>query len=417
MDHVVVVDLGYGDCGKGTTVDGLCSAQPVGLVVRFNSGAQAAHNVVLPDGRHHKFQQFGSGTLRGVPTFLSRFVAVEPVRMTNEATSLIDVVRNPDPFRLMNVDRDCLVTTPYHAGINQILEYNRGDNAHGSCGIGFGETVRYALDHPDLALRVADINDRSTLFGKLEAIFDELRDLYAASSADCRAATNPIPTISEVADRYMAWAHRVNVVDGDSFLSAALNDHRVVFEGAQGVLLDEEFGWHPHTTWSKTTFQNADILLAEHNQVGYHLGVLRAHTTRHGYGPHPTEDAELAGVITEPHNSHGRWQGPWRVGHFDGPGHRYAVAAAGRVDGLSVTHLDQTPDALKVCVGYDVEFNEEPGDLTQQERTGAALRTVTPTLIPPWGPWLDCIEDTIGVPAVIQSRGPTSADKTGLNDL
>ena len=80
-EHVAVVDLGYGDAGKGTVVDALCAAGPVTAVIRFNGGAQAAHNVVTAGGRHHTFAQFGSGTLQGVPTHLSRFVVVDPLAL------------------------------------------------------------------------------------------------------------------------------------------------------------------------------------------------------------------------------------------------------------------------------------------------------------------------------------------------
>ena len=102
-EHVIVADLGYGDAGKGTVVDWLCATRPVHAVIRFNGGAQAAHNVVLPDGRHHTFAQFGSGTLRGVPTHLSRFVVVDPLALSAEAAHLVRL-GVPDPFGLLTFD-------------------------------------------------------------------------------------------------------------------------------------------------------------------------------------------------------------------------------------------------------------------------------------------------------------------------
>ena len=87
-EHVAVVDLGYGDAGKGTVVDALCAASRKRAVLRFNGGAQAAHNVVAPDGRHHTFAQFGSGTFAGVPTHLTRFVVVDPLALAAEAAAL-----------------------------------------------------------------------------------------------------------------------------------------------------------------------------------------------------------------------------------------------------------------------------------------------------------------------------------------
>ena len=105
-EHVAVVDLGYGDAGKGTVVDALCADGPVRAVLRFNGGAQAAHNVVMPSGRHHTFAQFGAGTFAGVPTHLTRFVAIDPLALAAEAAAL------GNPFELLTVDADSPLTTP-----------------------------------------------------------------------------------------------------------------------------------------------------------------------------------------------------------------------------------------------------------------------------------------------------------------
>ncbi|MFI0444841.1 adenylosuccinate synthetase [Actinomadura sp. 6N118] len=114
--HVIVADLGFGDAGKGTVVDWFCSRgpEPVDAVVRFNGGAQAAHNVVAPDGRHHTFAQFGSGTFTpGVATHLSRFMLVDPLALAAEADHLRKLgIR--DPLARLTVDRAALLTTPYH---------------------------------------------------------------------------------------------------------------------------------------------------------------------------------------------------------------------------------------------------------------------------------------------------------------
>ncbi|NUP38314.1 MAG: adenylosuccinate synthetase, partial [Streptomyces sp.] len=142
--HTVVVDLGFGDAGKGATVDRLCRGGGVTAVVRFNGGAQAAHNVVTPDGRHHTFAQFGSGTLHGVPTHLSRFTVVDPLALAAEADHLRGL-GVPDPYGLLTVDREAPLATPYHAAANRLREQARGAARHGSCGMGVGEAARYAL--------------------------------------------------------------------------------------------------------------------------------------------------------------------------------------------------------------------------------------------------------------------------------
>lgn len=146
--HTLVVDLGFGDAGKGAVVDRLCRADhTVRAVVRFNGGAQAAHTVVTADGRQHTFAQFGAGTLRGVPTLLSRFMLVDPLALTAEADHLRSL-GVPDPCALLSVDRRARLTTPYHAAASRLREQARGAARHGSCGMGVGETARYALAHP-----------------------------------------------------------------------------------------------------------------------------------------------------------------------------------------------------------------------------------------------------------------------------
>jgi hypothetical protein len=122
-----------------------------------------------------------------------------------------------------------------------------------------------------------------------------------------------------------------------------------VFEGAQGVLLDEWRGFHPYTTWSTTTFDN---VAASARRLP--ARVLRCFTTRHGAGPMVTEDARFA--LVDPHNPTGPWQGAFRVGHFDAVAHRYALEVAGGVDGLALTHLDvaaATP-SLRICRSYQL---------------------------------------------------------------
>src|SRR5215472_7041725 len=302
MDHVIVVDLGYGDAGKGTVVDWLCSragGEPARTVVRFNGGAQAAHNVVLPDGRHHTFAQLGSGTFTaGVRTHLSRFVLVDPLALAAEAAHLEHVgVR--DALDRLSVDRDALLTTPYHRAANQARERARGAGRHGSCGMGIGETASYALSEPDRAPRVGDCQSPGTLARKLAVLRDRLTDELGPLGA---------PPVLDVCDAYQAFADRVRLT-GPEHLDRLLRAGPVVFEGAQGVLLDEWHGFHPYTTWSTTTFANAQTLLAQADMTGIRLGVIRCYLTRHGQGPLVTEDPTLD--LPERHNGTDEWQGPF----------------------------------------------------------------------------------------------------------
>lgn len=126
-------------------------------MVRFNGGAQAGHNVVRADGRHHTFSQFGAGSFEpDVVTLLASAVVVHPTALLVEAAVLRDK-GVPDALARLRIDARCRVTTPFHQAAGRLREWARGDAAHGSCGVGVGETVRQALAAPELALRYGDL--------------------------------------------------------------------------------------------------------------------------------------------------------------------------------------------------------------------------------------------------------------------
>ncbi|GAA0592024.1 adenylosuccinate synthetase [Actinomadura livida] len=408
MGHVIVVDLGFGDAGKGTVVDHLCAASPVGAVVRFNGGAQAAHNVVTADGRHHTFAQFGSGTFTpGVRTHLSRFMLVDPLALAAEADHL-RTAGVPDALDRLTVDRDALLTTPYHRAANRARESARGADRHGSCGMGIGETASYALAHDD-APRAGDCLSPARLRRRLTAVRDWYRAAFPRGEA--------VPEVEACADAFTAFGERVAIVGGEH-LRGLLRAGNVVFEGAQGVLLDEWHGFHPYTTWSTTTFANAETLLAEAGESAYRLGVLRAYATRHGPGPFVTEDPVLTADLPDRHNGSGRWQGAFRVGHLDAVALRYALGAAGGADGLAVTHLDVAgacPD-LRACVAYETDGGRVerlpagPPDLDRQAALTRRLLRARPVYAPLGRP-VETIEGLLRTPVVLRSHGPAPGDK------
>ncbi|MGW5153044.1 adenylosuccinate synthetase [Rhodococcus koreensis] len=329
---IIVVDLGFGDAGKGATVDWLCSpgaGLDVAAVVRFNGGAQAAHNVVV-DGRHHTFSQFGSGTFSGVPTVLPPHVLVEPIALAAEARALAGL-GVPNPLQLLHIDAAALLTTPIHVAANRAREDARGNGRHGSCGKGIGETAAYALDHPD-APTVGDCHRPAVLRAKLSAMADHYRGLVAPS-------VHRWPDLDDMVTMYSEFVAAVRIAeDGD--LAALANQGRLVYEGAQGVLLDEWRGFHPHTTWSTVEPSNARALSDKQGRGSHVLGVTRTYTTRHGAGPMPTENPELGAVLPELHNDTGSYQGAFRIGDLDEVLLRYAANVCGSVDSLAVTHLD-----------------------------------------------------------------------------
>lgn len=399
-----MIDLGYGDAGKGTVVDWLCATRPVHTVVRFNGGAQAAHNVVLRDGRHHTFAQFGAGTFHpGVRTHLSQHMVVDPLALAAEADHLA-TVGVPDALDRLTVDGDALLATPYHRAANRAREIARGADRHGSCGLGVGETVQYGLAHPDDAPRVADCRSPALLRRRLTA----LRDRLAAELGPLDA-----PPVEDCLPAFTGFAGQVAIVDELARRGAAHRD--LCLRGRPGVLLDEWHGFHPYTTWSTTTFANADSLLAEAGLPGTatRIGVLRLVTTRHGPGPLVTEDPHLP--LADPHNPTNPWQGRFRFGHFDAVAHRYALAAAGGVDGLALTHLDLAGPGLRICRRYDTTDRltpGRPGDLDRQAALTARLLRSRPVYDEPPSDWAEAVRAELRAPVVLTSHGPTAGDKT-----
>ena len=160
---IAVVDLGFGDAGKGLLTDFLTRRTSAEVIVRFNGGAQAGHNVVTADGRHHTFAQMGAGSFSpGVRTFLSRDVVVHPTALLVEARVLA-TKGVPDALLRIAMSERSLVVTPFHQAANRLRELARNEARHGSCGVGVGETVRLAGMHPEDAVRAGDLRDRRVL--------------------------------------------------------------------------------------------------------------------------------------------------------------------------------------------------------------------------------------------------------------
>jgi adenylosuccinate synthase len=336
----LVAGLGFGDEGKGATVHYLVEKHKAGLVVRYNGGSQAEHNVVTKDGKHHTFSQFGSGTLSGARTHLSRFMLVNPMSMMHEAEHLYEIgVRNV--WERTTVEDKAVIITPFQAAVNRLVEKARGDKAHGTCGLGIGQTRSDHLKYGDKVLFAGDLQDEEVTKQKLRFIQSACYQVagFDATSddPDIEVLENP-DAIDWAWKFYKEWPAKV-VSDG--YLSSLFDkDYDVVFEGAQGVLLDEKFGFAPHNTWSDITFNNANELLAKADFDGevVRVGVIRSYFTRHGAGPFPTEIPAMN--YPELHNNNEGWQGAFRQGSFDFNLARYALLAIGGVDIIALNHLD-----------------------------------------------------------------------------
>lgn len=352
----IVVGLGYGDEGKGSWVDHLVRTTDAKIVVRMNGGAQAGHNVVTPEGLSHSFAQIGAGTfVPGIFTILSRFMLVEPEALRTELRALADKGIADARQRLM-VSAGAPVITPFSRQLNRIQEVFRGHDRHGSCGFGIGLTQGDVETLGEKALYMRDLGDTRHLREKLVWLgerrlkeAERFRNSDTAPLIDALARTD----IEGYVDLFWTTYHSLRVLEDDE-LSEILRENDTVFEGAQGVLLDQHFGFFPHVTRSNCTFENAELLLGEAGVSGKisRIGLLRGYATRHGAGPFVTEDAEL--VVPPCTNSTNPWQGTFRLGWFDAVAARYALEAVGGVDTLAVTNLDRLVDQpkLRVAVEY-----------------------------------------------------------------
>lgn len=452
MRAYIVVDLGFGDSGKGLLTDYLVRHLNASVVIRYNGGAQAGHNVVTPDGRHHTFSQFGSGTfIPRVKTYLSQYVVIHPTALLIEG----DVLKRKgisDPFSRLRISDQALVITPFHQALNRIRELVRGTNRHGSCGVGVGELVEDARSGSTNCIVAGDLNNVAVLQRKLSGIRDQKWDQVIAL---CQGVPRRIQLQREldifqqqdVIDAWMLSITRVRelgLVVSDDTLKQWMNEtENIVFEGAQGILLDEDIGFHPYTTWSHCTTVNAHELIRDMapGSSAFQIGVIRSYAMRHGPGPLPTETNELTSMVSE-HNTFNEWQGAVRYGWFDTVLARYALQATGGVDYLTVTHMDiaHRLDMWKYCRGYkeysgisdmgiDTVISNDlltnfrlPNDLSLTTRTqfSQALSTVKPELNTCKAKEEDVIQEIellIGQPVGMVSYGPSAGQVQALSML
>ena len=411
----IVVGLLFGDEGKGTIVDYLASVNKTNAVVRFSGGSQTAHNVIAPNGRHHTFAQFGSATFQGVRTFLTKYMLVNPFNMAIEADDLEKLI-GYDPFTIAYISENALLTTPLHVAANKKREIARGAARHGSCGQGIGETQSYANSTVD-APHISDLKDLSKLYAKLYAyktfIESQIGEISSLS-----------PSIDNIVESYrlLLEDRPFNIVT-DQWILEELQKGYNIFEGSQGVLLDEKKGFHPHTTWSTVTSANALQLAKDAGLPTPNIiGVTRSYMTRHGAGPFPSEfkSDDWESFYPELHNKREEFQGGWRGGYLDLELLEYAVRATGGIDTLALTHLDYAYE--KVVTGYTelaerIPSNFFDGNRKKQEvitnllsspsfQASAVLESIQSE-----DHLITLIRNKIGNFPIITSYGPTCEDK------
>jgi adenylosuccinate synthase len=252
-----IIDLGFGDSGKGLVTSWLCKYYPSPIVVRFSGGHQAGHTVVH-NGIRHVFSSFGSGTLQGVPTYWDKNCTFHPTGFLNELYELKEKGVNPKIY----INSKCPVTTFADIKYNKMIN---DANGHGSVGVGFGATLE--REEKYYSLTVGDLMFPSVAIQKIMLI---LEYYHSSISWDGEELRKFIIDCSEVLST-------INIVEDSDIKELFEKYTTILYEGSQGLLLDKDIGFFPHVTRSNVGSKNIDP-----NIVYY---VTRAYQTRHGNGP------------------------------------------------------------------------------------------------------------------------------------
>ncbi|MEL7310893.1 MAG: adenylosuccinate synthase [Pseudomonadota bacterium] len=348
--NVVVIGTQWGDEGKGKIVDLLTDR--VSAVARFQGGHNAGHTLVI-DGQKTVLHLIPSGVLReNVQCLIGNGVVLSLDALLHEMDGL--VANDVPVFERLKISPACPLILPCHVALDQAREKARGSAAIGTTGRGIGPAYEDKVARR--ALRVSDLFLREKFAARLGEILDYhnfvLKHYFKAPTVD----------FSESLDQAMAHAERIAPLVAD--VTAILHDlgesgQSVLFEGAQGTLLDIDHGTFPFVTSSNTVSAGACTGTGiGPDKIDYVLGIVKAYTTRVGAGPFPTElfdDAgeHLARVGAEFGATTGR---PRRCGWFDAVALRRSIINNG-VSGLCMTKLDVLDEleTIRVCVGYRID--------------------------------------------------------------
>jgi len=366
---VIIIGTQWGDEGKGKVVDMLTDR--VDAVVRFQGGHNAGHTVVI-DGEKTILHLIPSGILHeGVECLIGNGVVVSPAALMEEI-SMLEARGVPARERLV-LSAACPLILPYHVALDQAREKARGTQAIGTTGRGIGPA--YEDKAARRALRVGDLLFRERFAAKLGEVLDYhnfvLANYYKVDTLD----------FQQILDEQMAFAETLGPMVGDITEMLYVHHQRganVLYEGAQGTLLDIDHGTYPFVTSSNTTAGFAATGTGSGPRVlDYVLGITKAYTTRVGSGPFPTElFDEMGEHLARRGHEFGATTGrPRRCGWFDAVALRRAQQL-NSVSGLCVTKLDVLDglDEIRICVGYDT-----PSGRLQSVPTGAELLAqVTP---------------------------------------
>lgn len=376
LANVVVIGAQWGDEGKGKITDLLSRSADV--VVRYQGGVNAGHTVVV-QGQTFKLHLIPSGILYpNTECIIGCGTVIDPQVLIEELDQLEQL--NISTANLL-ISETAHVTMPYHRLIDQASEERRGNHKIGTTGRGIGPT--YADKSERTGIRVLDLMDPEALRKQLNwtinyknVILEKLYDLPPLDPAT-------------VIEQYLEYAERLrpHVVDSSLKIYEAIQQRRnILFEGAQGTLLDLDHGTYPYVTSSNPVAGGACVGAGVGpTMIDRVIGVAKAYTTRVGEGPFPTElDGQLGELLCDRGAEFGTTTGRRRrCGWFDAVIGRYAVRING-IDCLAITKLDvlDTLEEIKVCVAYEID-EQHCQDFPSSSRLFSRCRPIYKTL-PGW---------------------------------
>ncbi len=376
MANVVVIGAQWGDEGKGKITDLLSRSADV--VVRYQGGVNAGHTVVV-QGQTFKLHLIPSGILYPkTECIIGSGTVIDPQVLIEELDHLEKL--NVSTKNLL-ISQTAHVTMPYHRLIDQASEERRGTQKIGTTGRGIGPT--YADKSERTSIRILDLIEPDGLTEHLEWTINYKNEILE------KLYNLPPLNPQEVIDEYLAYAERLrpHVIDSSLRIDAAIAQKKnILFEGAQGTLLDLDHGTYPYVTSSNPVAGGACVGAGVGPTViDRVIGVAKAYTTRVGEGPFPTEmGGDLGDYLCDRGAEFGTTTGRRRrCGWFDAVIGRYAVRING-LDCLAVTKLDVLDqlDEIKVCVAYEID-GEKTYDFPSSSRTFLRCRPIYKTL-PGW---------------------------------
>ncbi len=353
MANVAVVGSQWGDEGKGKIVDWL--SERADVVVRFQGGHNAGHTLVI-DGTTYKLSLLPSGVVRpGKVGVIGNGVVVDPWALLGEIDRIAEQGVEVTPESLKLADNASLIL-PLHPYLDGAIEQARGADKIGTTGRGIGPAYEDKVARR--AIRVCDLADRDTLSQRVDHLLFHHNALLRGLGAEEVNKAELMDKLGEITERLLSFSVPVwHWLD-----EARCSGKRILFEGAQGTMLDVDHGTYPYVTSSNTVSgQAAAGSGVAPGTIGYVLGITKAYTTRVGSGPFPTEQAnEIGELLGERGREFGVVTGrKRRCGWFDAVMVRQAIRVSG-INGIALTKLDILDglDEIKVCVGYRLRGQE-----------------------------------------------------------